>query len=493
LKTLLAMKFWTLLLALMLWPGAALWAQQWPAPIAQSAVQTAPARAPGEQQADTSGEQQSPADDTLLTMFPQHQWNRFWISGQINLIEQGHGDFPALYSGPNSFSNVGEHALSRIFTLYTAARLTKYSDLVFDLEEASGLGLSNSLGLAGYTNIDVVRIPGEGSPLSTAPYMSRLIFRQVIPLGHESEEAEVGPLGVLPRLPTRRLEIRLGNFAMPDFFDVNSVGSDSHLQFMNWTVVNDGAWDYAANTRGYTWGGIVELHGGPGWSLRFAEALMPKIANGYDLAWDLRQAHAHNLEFELRPRLLKDRHTAIRLLGYRNIADMGNYREAINDFLQHLTPTPDVISTRQPGRSKNGVGLNLEQELTPRLRAFLRAGWSDGKNESFAYTEVGRTAVFGGDYLGERWHRKHDKVGAAFVVNGISAAHSQYLALGGLGFLLGDGALRYGHEQIFEGYYTAHLWRGIFGALDMQHLTNPGYNQNRGPVWVETGRLHVDF
>jgi hypothetical protein len=432
-----------------------------------------------------------PETNEPVTMFA-HPAKWFWISGQANIIEQWHGSFRALYSGPHSLHNTAEHAASRILTLYTAARLNKDSDVVFDLEDASGGGISNSLGLAGYSNIDVVRIPGEGSPLSTAPYVARAIFRYVVPLSRDKEEVEVGPLGVLTSLPTRRLTFRIGTFSLADFFDVNSVGSDSHLQFMNWTTVNDGAWDYAADTRGYTWGAVAELHE-QSWSLRFGEALMPKLANGIDLEWNLRKAHAHNLELELRPHLLATRNSAIRLLVYRNVAAMGNYAEAIAEFVAHRTATPDVVATRRPGRTKNGVGVNLEQEVTATVRLFGRAGWNDGKNESFAYTEVDRSGQFGGDIRGDRWRRKLDKVGAAYVINGISADHREYLQRGGLGFLLGDGALTYGRERIFEGYYTAHVWRGVFAAVDLQHITNPGYNRDRGPVLVPAVRLHVDF
>ncbi|PYX80234.1 MAG: hypothetical protein DMG70_24665 [Acidobacteria bacterium] len=298
-------------------------------------------------------------------------------------------------------------------------------------------------------------------------------------MSRDREEAEPGQQGVLTSLPVRRLEFHVGKFPLPDFLDGNAIGSDSHLQFMNWTVVNNGAWDYAADTRGYTVGVLADLDA-PHWSLRFVEALMPKIANGIDFEWNLSRARAHNLELEVSPRLLANRSGRIRLLAYRNVADLGSYRQAISDFLAHRTATPDIEATRRFGRTKNGIGLNAEQELSTSLRAFTRLGWNDGRNESFAYTEVDRTASFGADFAGDDWRRKHDKLGAAFVLNGLSGDHRQYLALGGQGFLLGDGHLTYGQEKIFEGYYTAHLWRGVFGSLDLQHINSPGYNRDRG-------------
>jgi high affinity Mn2+ porin len=432
------------------------------------------------------------ADKDPVTMFPQHQWGRFWLSGQANFIEQAHGDFRALFSGPNSLRNTAEHAGSRIFTLYTAVRLSDRSDVVFHLEEASGFGLSNSLGLAGYTNIDVVRIPGEGSPLSTAPYLARLLFRYVVPLSDEVEEAEPGPLSILKTLPKRRLELRFGRFSLPDFVDVNAIGSDSHFQFMNWTLVNNGAYDYAADTRGYTWGGIVEYHD-LNWSLRFVEALMPQIANGIDLEWNLRRAHAENIEAELRRSLVHGRSGTIRFLSYFNHANMGDYRQAVANFLAGVTPAPEITSHPFRTTLKYGFGVNAEQEITANFRVFARWGWNEGQHESFAFTEDDETVAFGGDFRGAKWGRKNDKVGAGFVTNGISADHQAYLARGGLGFLLGDGALVYGRENIVESYYTAHIWRGAFLALDLQHINNPGYDRARGPVWVPGARVHLEF
>lgn len=427
-------------------------------------------------------------DTDVVTLFPHSQTSRYWISGQANVILQWHDSFPAAYSGKNSFRPVGENATSKVYTLYLGYELTKTTEVFLDIESAGGHGLSAALGIAGFVNLDVVRNPTLGQN----PYVARMMLRQIIPLSSERIAAQRGPLGLATSLPARRLEFRIGKFGLPDFFDANSYGTDSHLQFLNWTVDDDGAYDYAANTRGYTDGAILE-YDDHWFSARFGEALMPKVANGINLDANLMRARASNLELEARGNLFFHRAGVVRLLSYVNTANMGNYREAIENFLNGQGSVPDIISTRRQGRQKYGFGLNFEQELTPHVGAFGRVGWSDGRNESFAYTEVDRTVELGVFTKGDWWHRADDRAGAVFVANAIVAAHQQYLALGGLGFILGDGGLTYGPEKIFEGFYTAHVWRGFFASFDLQHVNNPGYNQARGPVFVPGLRLHVDF
>lgn len=434
----------------------------------------------------------SPATDSLLsgtdTTIFNHPAGRFWLSGQMNIITQGHGSFPAAYSGPNSFGPESQIATSRVFTLYTGLNLKDGFQVITDIESAGGHGLSGGAGIAGFTDLDVVRTPELGQ----TPYLARFLVEKTFALGGKSVANDRGFLSLPETLPARRLEIWVGKFSTVDFFDVNPVGSDSHLQFMNWAVDDDAAYDYAANTRGYTWGAVAQFYDGD-YAVRFGEAMMPKVANGENLDADLARAHAENLEFEYDPSPWRHRATSLRLLSYVNHANMGNYRDAINEFLDGETSTPDVTLTRRQGRVKYGFGVNLYQELGWGARTFSRWGWNDGRNESFVYTEVDRTVSFGGDLQGVHWRRRLDKVGAAFVVDEISGDHRRYLQLGGKGFMLGDGGLSYGFEKIFETYYTFHLWRGVFGAVDLQHVTNPGYNRARGPVLVPSLRLHVDF
>ena len=216
---------------------------------------------------------------------------------------------------------------------------------------------------------------------------------------------------------------------------------------------------------------------------------MPTVANGIDMDWNLAQARAENLELELRPVT----GLAVRLLGYANHANMGSYDEAIAGFLAGHDPKPDVTAYRQPGRVKTGLGVNTDYTFPRLVRVFARAGWNEGHHESFAYTEVNDSAQAGGDLTGAWWRRSQDRVGVAVVSNGLSAPHRDYLALGGLGFLLGDGSLRYGREDIVETYYTAHLWRGVSASGGLQYIDHPGYNRDRGPVLVGMIRLHVDF
>ena len=423
-----------------------------------------------------------------VTLFDHPNTDRYWISGQLNIIGQGHPTFHAPYSGPNSLRSEAERDVSDVLTLYTGFEATPCTEIILDVESAGGRGISDALGLAGFTNLDVVRNPDLGA----TPYVARMFVRHIIPLSRDVAGSDRGPLEFWGLLPVRRIEIVAGKFSVVDFFDNNAVGGDDHLQFMNWIVDNNGAYDYAANTRGYTDGVMVE-YDDRAWACRFAETLMPKVANGIHLDADLARARSENIEFELVRGLLPGRQGAIRLLTFVNHADMGNYRQAIDEFRAGLVSTPDVILTRQQGRIKYGFGVNLEQDLSKALRAYARWGWNEGRNESFAYTEADRSVSFGGDLAGSLWFRSHDRLGLASVTNFLSGDHREYLALGGLGFILGDGKLNYRPERIIEGYYTFHLWRGTFASLDVQRIWNPGYNRDRGPVIVPATRIHVDF
>ena len=448
------------------------------------------------------------ADTADPTVFPHPDNQRWLISGQANSIFQAHGQFHSPYEGANSLRANGEYKASEVATLYLGFQLrpnTRYNtDLIVDFENAGGRGISQALGLAGETNLDVVRNP----TLSKLPYLARGEIHQTIGLTDTMVESDRTPFSLATKVPERRFEIRIGKMSLPDTFDINSVGSDSHLQFTNWTIDNNGAWDYAADTRGYTVGGILE-YDDKLWSVRYGIAAMPVVANGIDLDWAFSRANGQNWEFELRkglpfviPSAARNllfhsldpkRKGAIRILSFVNHAHMGSYREAVNAFLSGHDPTPEITNHEHFGAVKYGFGFNTEQEVTDYLRVFARFGWNEDQHESFAYTEVGQTVLFGGDYAGKQWSRPNDKVGVAYVSNAITRDHQNYLHYGGLGFLLGDGNLNYGREDIVEWYYNTHAWRGFYAMLGGSYIAHPGYNRDRGPVLVPTVRVHVDF
>lgn len=436
-------------------------------------------------------EQQDPdaaAQPEPTTIFPHSEASRFWLSGQINYIFQWHPAFHSPYQGPLSLTADAETAGSRVLTLFSGVELTKYIELLCQVESAGGKGIGNGFGLAGFTNLDVVHNPSLGS----TPYIGRTMVHVVLPLSSDEESAERNPLSLHTKLAKRRLEFRAGKMQLVDFFDLNSGGSDSHLQFLNLTVDNNGAYDYAADTRGYTIATMIEYDDHV-WSVRFAEALMPRIANNIDLQWNLERARSENVEFELRKGFVPRQDAVIRVLTYFNHANMGDYRDAIHHFESGETAAPDVTNHPLLTSVKYGFGVGIEQGVGAGVTAFGRFGWNEGRKESFAYTEVNQSVLIGSAMNGKRWRRGFDRAGLAVSSNALSGDHRRYLQLGGKGFLLGDGTLNYGREKIFETFYTVHLWRGVFGAFDLQHLNNPGYNRDRGPVLVPSIRLHLDL
>ena len=430
------------------------------------------------------------SDDDAPALFRHSDSTRYLITGQANIIFQAHAPFHSPYQAANSFLPRGEYKPSLLGTLYLGYQLNpnpRYAtDAVLDVESSGGRGLSEALGIAGFTNLDVVRNPSLGSK----PYLARYELHQVIGLTNTLADSPRTPNSLATRLPTRRLDLHLGRMSLPDFLDVNSVGTDSHLQFLNWTVDNNGAWDYAANTRGYADALVVEYVDGSN-TARYALAAMPTVANGVDLQYNFHRANGQNVELEHQDSIA-GHEGAIRLLGFVNKANMGLYRT--QNALALATNSTPVITAHPLQRTfKYGVGLNAEHELTQSLRAYARFGWNEGQHESYAYTEVDQTFALGADYNFKRLARPNDKLGLTFVSNAIKRDHQFYLAHGGQGFLLGDGKLNYARENIVEAYYNAYTAHGLYLALDAQYIAHPGYNQDRGPVLVESVRTHIDF
>lgn len=429
---------------------------------------------------------QSPST-SATTMLPHLSEGRFWLSGQENAIFQANPPFPARYSGRNSFRARYDKATGSVFTVYAGLQVNRKTALLVDGENAAGLGLSSSLGLAGFTDLDAVRDP----KLTATPYLARLLVDRVFALDHEEDESPRGPLSMFLQLPKHRLEVRAGKFAMTDFFDTNAVGSDSHLQFMNWAIDQNGAYDFTADARGYTWGVVAEYQS-PAWGARFAEALEAGPQNGGPLVWNLHRANTSDAEFELHRGPLS-KQGIMRVLGWVNHANMGEYKTAIRKFLAGETQVPDVSAHPLQVTAKYGFGINVEQAVTPAITAYGRFGWNNGETESWSFTEIDQTISGGLGLSGSMWRRSEDRAGAAAASNAISSVHSRYLSLGGLGSVLGDGSLNYGRENLYELYYTAHVWRGLYLGPDVQGIFNPGFNRARGAVVVPSFRVHIEF
>jgi high affinity Mn2+ porin len=375
----------------------------------------------------------------------------------------------------------GELETSFTSTLYIGHKLWDGAGLYFDPEIQAGKGLSSTLGLAGFPNGEIYRV---SNPQLRAT-IARLFIRQSWNLGGSDDPVSDGPNQLPGPSRSTRINFTVGKFSLIDLFDNNAYSHDARSQFLNWSIMDNGAWDFAADTQGYTEGISFEAIMAR-WSLRYAEVLMPKHANG--MAMDLRvgRAHSENLELERRHDL--HRHPgAVRLMGYVNHAHMGNYRTTLE------TPADDMDITKSRTYSrKYGFGMNAEQEIAKGVGVFFRGGWDDGHTESFVFTEIDRTASGGVSLKGDRWARKDDTLGIAFVANGICKDHREYLEAGGVGFIIGDGKLNYGKEEILEAYYSIAAGKHIVVSPDFQFVAHPAYNRDRGPVPIYAVRFHWD-
>ncbi len=402
---------------------------------------------------------------------------------QLTYQLQGHGAFNAPYEGQNSLLDRKETRGSITTTIYLGRRLWEGGEVYANLEMQAGSGVSQVLGLAGPPNGETYRV--DSTQLKAG--LARIFLRQTWNLGGSSEAVEDDQNQVAGTHDKRRVVLTAGKFSGTDVFDGNSYGHDARTQFNNWSLWANAAWDYPADTRGYTWGVVLEWYHDD-WVARFGSLMEPKEANMMELDHDVQRAHGESLELEHNHELGGQK-GAVRFLAYENHARMGVYRDAVAQD----PAAPDVIATRAPGRVKYGFGLNAEQALTPDVGVFLRAGWNDGKTESWAFTEVERTLTLGISSSGRAWGREKDRFGLGLAFNGISRDHRDYLAAGGYGFMLGDGRLNYAPEKLIDAYYAIAL--GSFGSfsLEAQRFRNPAFNQDRGPATVCGIRLHLQF
>ena len=411
------------------------------------------------------------------------RWNLYY---QATSIGQVHGTFNAPYQGPLSLQDDPEHVVSLTTTLFFGLNLGHNTQLYFDPEIAGGRGFSGVNGIANAPNGELPRVASA----TPKPYLARLYLSHDFGFGAATEHVESGANQLAGERPMTRYTISIGRFSLTDFFDNNSYTHDPRTQFMAWGVMYNGAWDYPADTRGYTWGMVHEFHT-RNWSLRYGSAAEPRKANG--LRFDRRLFRDRSDVFEGEHRYSRgDRPGVIRLLGYLNHTDSGSYGDALRLAAQTGT-TPDVTAMHHPGTLKYGTGLNLEQQVSRDAGFFARLGWNDGKTQDFAFTAIDRLASGGVSFKGTTWRRKEDVAATSFTAGGLSGVHAVYLARGGLDFLISDGRLNYAPEYVWESYYSARLRPGLFATFDLQRVANPAYNQDRGPVWIESIRLHMEF
>lgn len=406
---------------------------------------------------------------------------RFSFHFQGTVVTQIKPKFTANYSGPNSLSKEKETQTSITSTLYLGARLWKNGSVFFNPELAGGSGLSGALGVGASTNGETFRV-GDPKPQN---YVARLYYQHIIPLSSSTETVS-SDLNVLGgKMPTDFLRITIGKVSLSDFFDQNTYSHDPRTRFLSWGLMNNGAWDYAANTRGYTHAAVFELVKG-NHEFRYAYAKLPTEANGSVMNNDITKVFAQNIEYTR-----KYKNGAIRFLAFYNTANMGSYRQSL-DLAAARDTSPDIGSTQKVGNKKFGFGVNVEQEINDYLGFFMRAGWNNGKTETWVFTEIDQTVQLGLVANGKKWSRNDDAFGIAAVVSGISKDHREYLQKGGRGFMLGDGTLTYSSEQLLETYYELSLVNNnIKVAGFYQFIQNPGYNSDRGPVSVFSVRLHV--
>jgi high affinity Mn2+ porin len=367
-----------------------------------------------------------------------------------------------------------------------AARLGWNTQLYFNPEIAGGRGFSGVSGLANFSNGELPRVASA----TPKPYLARLYIVHDFGFGEEQESVSSSANQLAGQRPMTRYTVIAGRFTVTDFFDNNRYSHDPRTQFMGWAIMYNGAWDYPADTRGYTWGWVHEFHM-RNWSLRYASAAEPKTANGLRFDRRLLRDRGDIFEGEVR-HSFGDHPGAVRLLGFLHHTNSGTYGEALR-LAGQTDGAPDVTATRRVGTLKYGFGFNAEQEIAKDVGVFARLGWNDGKTEDFAFTAIDRLASAGISVTGARWKRPFDTVATALTVSGISGVHAAYLARGGLDFIIGDGALQYGPEYVSESYYSARLFPGFFATFDLQRVNNPAFNRARGPVWIPSLRLHLEL
>jgi high affinity Mn2+ porin len=405
--------------------------------------------------------------------------------GQTTLLWQGYPPIRSPYAGPNSLPSSGEGRETWDATLYAGVRLWQGAELWVNPEIDQGFGLAGTLGVAGFPSAEAYKLGAE------YPYgrVQRAFVRQTINLGGDTENVDAGINQFANSQTANRLVLTVGRFSVVDVFDNNKYAHDPRNDFMNWAIVDTGTFDYAADPWGYTYGAAAEWYQGD-WTLRGGLFDLSILPNDIELDPTFDQFQWVG-EIERRYQLWS--HPGkVAITGFLTRGRMGSFADAI--ALADITGgTADIGAVRQY-QSRGGLSLNLEQEITSDLGVFVRAGWANGNIEPYEFTDIDRTAAAGLSLNGKQWGRPEDTIGLAGVINGISKIHQEFLNDGGLGILVGDGMLPHpGPEQIIETYYSYALSSSTHLTADYQFIANPGYNEDRGPVNVFSGRIHWQF
>ncbi|GEJ58958.1 carbohydrate porin [Anaeromyxobacter diazotrophicus] len=411
----------------------------------------------------------------------------WWSAGfQSTYVLQRKAGFTAPYTGPNSLTTAPETGYTLTATAFLGARPWAGAELFFNPETIQSQSISHLSGLGGLPNGENQK-GGGPTPLL---YRARVFLRQTIALGGETSTAEPGPNQFGGEVASRRLVITAGNFSWGDVFDGNAFSHDPRTQFLNWSLMGYGAFDYAADVRGYTWGIAVE-YDHDDWAFRLGRFAEPIESNGLALDLDLLDHYGDTVEVE-HGHVLFGQPGKVRVAGFRNYSKQGRFRDALQ-YAAGNGGLPDVAHVRR-NQAKLGFGVSLEQSVLREVGVFARFSWADGQTETYSFAEIERSVAAGVSVKGGRWGRAGDTLGVAWVANALSDAHRAYAAAGGLGFLIGDGRLdRYRPEQIVEAYYSFNAFRGLWISVDGQHIENPAYNADRGPVNIVGCRFHVEF
>jgi high affinity Mn2+ porin len=422
-----------------------------------------------------------PSQAQMPLPVPVEDWS---LHGQVTGIVQYHPSFRWSYQGANSLDpgNSGRETVD--LTLYAGLRLWQGGQLFANPEIDQGFGLSNTLGVAGFPSGEAYKV-GASDPYFRLP---RLFLRQTFALGPDVETVGRGANQLAGAQPVDSLVVTCGKFSVVDLFDTNRYAHDPRADFMNWAVIDAGAFDYAADAWGYSYGAAVEWNPS-NWTARLGAFALSRVPNSRELDRGFGQ---FALIGELERRHAWDGHPGkLKLLGFVNHGLMGRYDDALAQS-RTTAAIADTSLVRQT-LSRPGFALNFEQELGADLGVFARASINDGSKEAFEFTEINRSISLGLSLNGHRWSRAQDAVGLALVVNGLSSAARDYFEAGGLGILIGDGALRYGAEKIAETYYALRVAPHWTVTANYQYIDHPAYNRDRGPVSVLGARLHMDY